>query len=204
MPSAGVIAKPFEKGRFMSTEPHWKEETKQLFLTTTIINSGLVMGVVFFAIITIAIHEAEMTAGSGVLSVVAAVAALGAFPVSMLASRVVVQNGVKEYLQNRRRVQEAAEKAGHAPPDPQHFSLQNELAPLAKAYQSKLIVGSAILESAAFFTCVAYLIEKSYVPLIFLAALITALALRTPTPGKIIGFFENYIALGETDRHFPQ
>jgi hypothetical protein len=188
----------------MSVGSIWQEQVKRYYVIPLIINSMFVLGVLFFAMIAIMVNDTEMSGAAGVLSLVSALFAITSIPIAMIASRLNVQNGVKKYLLQRQQAQEAAKSAGEAPPDPEHFSLEEELEPLRNAYQIQLIIGSAVLESAAFFAAIAYLVEKSYVPLIFLAALITALALRTPTVGKITQFLEKYIALGETDRFFQR
>jgi hypothetical protein len=61
----------------------------------------------------------------------------------------------------------------------------------AAAFQTSAIIGGALAESAAFFGCVAYLIEQNPIALVVAAVSIAALVVQFPTRGRV----ERWIAV---------
>jgi hypothetical protein len=73
-------------------------------------------------------------------------------------------------------------------PPPAEAEAANELAdvgPLIAIYQSSLIVGAAILEGAAFYNAISFLLERQTVNLVAAAVLAAFVISKTPTPARV-------------------
>lgn len=69
-----------------------------------------------------------------------------------------------------------------------------EVAPLAAIYQTRTIIGAALCEGAAFFACVAYLMEHQRPVLTLAVVLILILARHIPTVSGLESTIENDLA----------
>jgi hypothetical protein len=82
----------------------------------------------------------------------------------------------------------------------QSMSPQNtcpQIGPLTQRYQTLLIIRAAIIEGAAFFCLVAYMIERQAIALIAAAILLLLLGALIPTMSRLESFVENEIASAE-------
>lgn len=66
-----------------------------------------------------------------------------------------------------------------------------EVAPLAAIYQTRAIIGAALCEGAAFFACVAYLIEHQRSMLIVAGVLLVLILRYVPTPSRLESWIES-------------
>jgi len=71
---------------------------------------------------------------------------------------------------------------------------------LVQLFQSQLIIGAALLEGAAFFAGIAYMLERSPLALATAIVLLIALAARFPTSGRVHAWFDRQRELIEEDR----
>ncbi len=69
-----------------------------------------------------------------------------------------------------------------------------DVAPLAAIYQTRTIIGAALLEGAAFFACVAYLLEHQQLVLVVAGALLLMIARHFTTASGLESWIDNELA----------
>jgi hypothetical protein len=69
-----------------------------------------------------------------------------------------------------------------------------DVAPLAAIYQTRTIIGAAMLEGAAFLGCVAYLLEHQQLVLVVAGALLLMIARHFTTASGLESWIENELA----------
>ena len=132
-----------------------------------IISAALMMGVLSFFSVVLVITKGEVLGfkAPDMISLLAA-----GFGLVMFVNHLVIPNVV-----SNQQLKSAAEK-GLAKDDDETQKLK-----VAAIYQTRLIVGLAMLEGAAFFNLVALLIEKNGLNLIFVIVILGLMVLKFPT-----------------------
>ncbi len=69
-----------------------------------------------------------------------------------------------------------------------------DVQPLKEMYMTRLILGAAILEGAAFFNVVAYILERQPISLVVAGVLVILLLAQMPTWGRMQGWAESDLA----------
>jgi hypothetical protein len=69
-----------------------------------------------------------------------------------------------------------------------------DLAPIMMIYQTRMIVGIALLEGAAFFACIAYLFEHRRITIIIAAALLVGILSQLPSFARVEAWAEDELA----------
>jgi hypothetical protein len=72
-----------------------------------------------------------------------------------------------------------------------------DIAPLAAIFQTRTITGAALLQGAAFFACVAYLVEHQQAVLIVAGALLLMIASKFPTVSGLESSIESDAATAQ-------
>lgn len=139
-----------------------------IVLTMQIIWFAMLMGVTAFAVIAVFILD-----GQPVAEPIISYVAVGCGALAIVASNV-VPAVVGRQLAAQRLSKVTAD-------DP----LEDISRGLATVFQTKLIIGLAILEGAAFFTLVAFQIERQQFALAATVALWFLLLVRIPTPSRV-------------------
>ena len=164
----------------MNTEQ--QEHIGRATVTMQIIVFALVMGVLVFAGIVIFLQKpGEGVDGeAGVNTIAAACAALVALVATVIVPRI-LRHSMRQAIAEGRPL-------GSNIPAPVMTEL-GDVGQLAAVYQTTLIVGAAILESAAFYNLIAYQLEHQTINLVGAAILLTALIFKFPTRSAI----ENWV-----------
>jgi hypothetical protein len=155
--------------------------------TVQIIVGALAAGVVAFAIVALAIapRQAAPPAAQSLLTYMSLAMAIVAVIAAMVVPRIVVRNQRQAILGGTPTLR-AGSIGGPPLPEAEH-----EFGPLVAGYQTALIVRSAILEGAAFFCLISYVIEGQALSLIGAGVLLLFLLSGFPTESRIEDAIQN-------------
>ena len=175
--------RPFEDG------PK-RDITKQV-MTMQIMTGALLMGIMTFAAVVLLIGgDAKEVNGFGISHI--ALIMMG----TMIVTRLTVPSMVAKQAVARighLKPAEGADQAGH--------QASTDLKMLG-VYQTSMIIGHALLEGAAFFLLVSYMIEGNVIALggaILMAVLIAA---AFPTPGRVESWMERQYQMLRDEKAF--
>jgi len=161
--------------------------------TAQIIVGALVMGVITFGVVVVS-GIAGGPGGQGNLLTLLAVG----FGAADLVLCLLVPN----LLAAAQRRKLAAGNAGStADPGPAPATDAGQLALL---YQTKLIIGAAMLEGGCFLGLVAYMLERQLPSLVMAGVLLLALIAHLPTPGRVEAWIDDQLRRLDEDRRFPR
>jgi hypothetical protein len=76
-----------------------------------------------------------------------------------------------------------------------------DVLPLSGVYQTRLIIGCAMIEGAAFFCLIAYLLERRPLSLIVAGVLLLLLISQIPTVSKVESWVESELSTINQLRH---
>lgn len=154
------------------------EQKSQVATSAMIINGAMIAGFVTFALIAIFLLQPKVrpeAEGAPLMTLMAtgfvASAVLGSFVVSQRSRRRTIQGLVTGDL-----VPDENSKA---------TNLENVL---GGRYLLEMLMGTALLEGAGFFAVVAMLAEGHWLALVLIAIVLTVMAARFSTPGRISGW----------------
>jgi hypothetical protein len=152
-----------------------RDYLKSVILPMQMIVGALAAGVLSFAVVLMIINPGQADAVeldpltlSLIAAGVAAVAIVMSFLVPMLlagAARQTIVDG----------------KASSTLPQPSNPEAVGDVAPLAGMFLTRLIIGAALLEGAAFFNLVAFWIERQIYSLALAGVILVLILLRIPT-----------------------
>jgi hypothetical protein len=149
-----------------------------------IISAALISGVIVFLVVVLFVIKGDRQPGSPLLTYIGlafgALALVFAFIVPGL-----IGSSIRQALIDGKRVDLPAQFKAN----PEVGIVGN----LLFLFQTRLIIGYAILEGAAFFNLVAYMIERQDVSLAIVGLLLAAMLVKFPTRGKIEGWLANEI-----------
>ncbi len=148
------------------TPPTNDRELAPMLVTCKIIAGALIFGVVSFAAVAIALRRGRDPEPNTLLSIIAAVFAVGTVVVRQVVLGVMVGRAVPKSSE---------------PTVPTSFQL----------YQTRMIVGLALLEGAAFFNVIAYLIEGHWWSFLVVAALLAWMLASFPTHARLKQWIED-------------
>lgn len=168
-----------------------REALAGTLLPLRIIVAALALGTLVFMVVVLAIGPIQDIPEEEGVPLVTYIAL--SFLAVILVMRVVVR-GVA-VAQGRRTIVNGdfrlAPGGGLQAADGQASAVHPDVQALAQLFRVRLIVGVAMLEGAAFFLLVAYLMEQSPLSLIAVAPLIVAIVLHWPTTSGIIHWIED-------------
>lgn len=155
-----------------------QQEYLDRFTTTVqIIIGALAFGVLAFAIVVILMQPEQADADeSGINSLMAAGAAVVALLMLMVVPKILQSNMRQSIVDGNFLVKNI--------PAPVATEL-GDFGSLTAMYQVTLIVGAAILEGAAFYNLIAYMLEHQSINLLFAVGLLIAILFKFPTRGGI-------------------
>jgi hypothetical protein len=183
--------------------------------TCQIIVGALIMGVVtFLAIILFAIpplmNPAPALPGEGAGGAAIAAPGNSSLPVITYAAvalsliELVLSFVVPKINVARARRQMALEAptatTEGVPSQPKQLYPEGYTGKLAPLYQTQLIIGSALLESAAFFAAIAYMLERNPIALAMAVVLLSALVARFPTSDRVNAWLDCQLGLLQEER----
>jgi len=86
------------------------------------------------------------------------------------------------------------------PPEPKQLYPAGYTGKLAQLYQTQLIIGAAMLEGAAFFATIAYMLERNPIALATAIVLLGALVARFPTSDRVNAWLDRQLGLLQEER----
>jgi hypothetical protein len=86
------------------------------------------------------------------------------------------------------------------PSEPKQLYPASYTGKLAPIYQTQLIIGAAMLEGAAFFATIAYMVERNPLALATAIALLGALVARFPTSDRVNAWLDRQLGLLQEER----
>lgn len=159
--------------------------------TAQIIVGALVMGVITFGVVVVS-GIAGGPGGQGNLLTLLAVG-LGAADLVLC---LLVPNLL---VAAQRRKLAAGNGGSPAGADP-----ATDAGQLALLYQTKLIIGAAMLEGGCFLGLVAYMLERQLPSLAMAGVLLLALIAHLPTFGRVQAWIDDQLRRLDEDRRFPR
>ncbi len=181
------------------SDPRWREEiSKQTWRLQLIVGALTTGSLVFLGIVLFLVHfGAAPNELDFPLSYVLVVFALAALAARAIVPPVITSNA-------RRRIREGTWQqapSGTVPQGIREFlGRTGDGGKLWQVLMARTIVASAILEGAAFFACVTYLLEHSMLSLGIAMVFIASLALHLPTQAGMINWIEEQLRLLEEER----
>ena len=153
-----------------------REYLGRLLMTMRVIIAALVSGVVMFFVVVLVLRG-NQPAGQPMIAYVAAGVALMSFAASLFVPQVMVVP-VRQSI-----------AAGNAPSEASVPEGVGDVGRLGALYQTRVIIAGALLEGAAFFNTIAYLLEGQMLTLLVTIALILAILSQFPTAARV----ENWV-----------
>ena len=180
------------------SDSKWQDELGPIVRSLQIIVGSLIAGCVIFLVIALATTGGKVAAGGQSLLTYMAVV----FAVTALIARMVVPGIL--IASTRRKITGGTWRPPQSPAlNPTLAALlerAGDAGKLAMVFQTSSIVGAALLEGAAFFALLAYLVEQSPLSLILAGVLILGLATHLPTRSRVIHWIEDQFVLLEQER----
>lgn len=191
-PVAIDVQLEIRSGIGMLTEPQ-REHVRLATRTAQVISISLAAGVIFFAAVVLSLTGQKPPAGAPqvpILSYAAVAIALVAMVMRLI---------VPGMLAARTRSAVVQRDTARVPqPTLANTAELGDIAPLMGVFQTKVIVGTALLEGAAFFCLVAYLIERQPSSLVVAGVLFCLLIGQIPTVGRTMTWIESeLVSIGQ-------
>lgn len=172
----------------MLTEPQ-REHVRLATRTTQIISTALTGGVAFFAAIVLVLSTQQPRGDAPAVPILTYAAA----GVALLA--VVLRTVVPGLIAAQARQAIVNRDASRVPQPAVHNAAElGDVAPLMGMFQTRLIVGAALLEGGAFFCLVAYLLERQPLALIAAGVLFCFLLGQFPSVARVTGWIETELS----------
>ena len=156
-------------------------DKSQVLRTMQIIVFALVAGVVAFGVVAVS-QAWGQPPGDPFLEALAAAFAFAALVARIVVPPIMVRVG-------RQQIKASSGRNDTGASDDDHWTSETERQ-LYGVYQMKLIVGTAILEGAAFFSLYAYMMGRHWWSLCVSAALLAAMLAGFPTQGRVEAWVE--------------
>lgn len=180
------------------SDPRWQDELTPIVRQLQIIVGALTAGCVTFLIIALLVTGGKAVEGETPMVTCVAVAfAVMALITRMVVAGIMVSHGRRTILQTSRR---SPQDQGLQPADansPKRTADARKLFPLLI---NSTIVSAALLEGAAFFALIAYILEQSPLSLIVAIVLIVGLAFYMPTRSRAVHWIEDQLRLLQEER----
>jgi hypothetical protein len=164
--------------------------------TMQIISGTLAAGVVAFLVVVLVINgPPNAAADPGVVTYLSAGFFLVMLVVAMIVPRSIVQSQIADIARGTWK-----------PPEqlPANYDVTSESAKLLIVYQTHMIVRLAMLEGAAFFALIAYLLEGHWLALGVAIAALALLLSQFPTRGRLENWADHAQAQMQAIRQWPQ
>lgn len=155
-----------------------RDQLKPIARTMQIIVGALCFGVLSFLIVVLAIGAAKPQDQDSepFLTYLAVGMAVGAVVVSIFLPSIILRSP---------QANTTNLVAGDAGPGGANGRASENIGPIAQMYQTQLIIRCAILEGAAFFCLVSYMIEQQMLGLVAAVVLLFVMLANFPTPSRV-------------------
>jgi hypothetical protein len=183
-------------------EIEWQEQISKRVRVLQVIVAALVAGCVFFLVVAIFVPEpGARGAGDGHPPLLTWIAL--AFTGADLVARIVVPTIVVRAGRGRvargtfslPQGRESTSQSGR-----EEFQQLGDAGLLFILYQTKMILGAAMIEGATFLMIIAYLVERQTLALAIAVALILAVAAHLPTRTGVVHWIEDQLRFVEEER----
>ncbi|MBN2477537.1 MAG: hypothetical protein JXB62_23220 [Pirellulales bacterium] len=178
----------------------WQNELSPVLRVHQIVVAALLTGCLMFLVITLVIGSSVaegMEQESTLITFTSLGFAVVALLVRTVVSGVIVARGRRSILRGTWRLPRGRDGQ---PISAEFIERTGDAGKLAVLSLQRTIVGAAVLEGAAFFTLVAYLIEQSPLALGAAALLIVGVGLHFPTQGRLVQWIADQLTLLEQER----
>jgi hypothetical protein len=183
-------------------ESNWQEWVSKRVFVLQIIVAALVAGCTFFLVIALLVPGpgAQGAGGERPLQFTWIAAA---FMAAVIAARlvvptIVVRNGRSSIARGTFSFPWDRDTGSQA--EGEELKQMGDAGPLFMLYQTKTIIGAALLEGVTFFMTIAYLIERSPIALGLAVALILAVAAHMPTRTGVVHWIEDQLRFVDDER----
>jgi hypothetical protein len=168
-----------------------RDEIGPQLRTMQIIVVALCMGVIVFAVYLVLTGSADEQPELGILTF----AAIGMAAVNAVISLIVPVFAIS------RQVRTIANGTWR-PTNQQAVAPSTDIGKLLAVYQTALIIGSALLEGAAFFGLAAYMVERHVAGLVVAGICLALILSRFPTRGRLEPWVEDQLRRIKEQRQF--
>ncbi len=181
-------------------DSQWRDELGPMLRTLQIVVGALIAGTVGFLVVVLVVFTTEDRGDAAPVITYVAVA----FAVTTLIARIVTPGII--IARGRRAIARGTWRLtqGSAAPPARIAELLERTGDAGKLgilFNISTIVAAALLEGAAFFAIVAYMMEHSVLSLIVAVVLIFGLATHVPTRSRLIHWIEDQLAQLQQERH---
>ena len=191
-------------------EPACREEIARRVRTSQIIVGALVAGpLVFLVIVFVVIQQgfAGVPETAPILTYIALAFAFSAVLARLIVPNLIVAQSRRNIIQGTWQMPVSAHsQSGYSQTVQEDFARfieqTGDAGRLLFVFQTRTIVAGAVLEGAAFFALITYMIERSPLALIVAVLLILGVALHFPTRSGVIRWIEDQLRLVERERQF--
>ncbi len=192
---------------------------RPLVRTCQIIIGALITGVFFFLLITLFITHVIMPPAAPVGGMAVGAGAIpipapggGSLPlplITLIAVAFGIMNLAMSFVVPKLVVDQGRRKTALEGPDavaksdptgPKQLYPAGYTGKLAVLFQTQLIIGAALLEAAAFFAVIAYLLERSPIALLTALVLLGVMFTRFPTGDRVNNWLDQQLSLLQEER----
>jgi hypothetical protein len=166
----------------MESKPFSLEDIGPVVFTTRVIVASLAAGVLLFGLFVLASQGINLQAPLGLLTAIATVFGISTVPLWFVVPSMLVANQMRQIVQ-------LPSRNGHEPESDTRVR-QQDAHQLALLFQTKTLVGCALLEGAAFLALVACLLEHHIVSLVVATVLLGGILSQFPTLGGASNWIE--------------
>lgn len=181
----------------------WQEEIGQRVWLVQVVVGGLLVGCLVFLAVAVLLVEFGMApakAGeSTVLTWLAVLVAFGAVGARLLVPSFLVASNRQAILQGTGSLRQASSRDANVN---QFLQRTGDAGRLWLGFLAKTILGSAIVEGAAFFSLIAYLVDQSPLSLGLAIVFLVGLACQFPTRAGVIRWVQGQLDLLAQFRQF--
>ena len=174
-----------------------------------IIIAALIAGVLFFLTVTLFITHVIMPPAAPVGGMAAGGGSLPLPLITLIAVAMAVINLAMSFVVPKLVVDQGRRKIAGEGPDavmktdpssPKQLYPAGYTDKLAALYQTQLIIGAALLEGAAFFAVIAYLLERSPIALLTALVLLGVMFTRFPTGDRVNNWLDQQLSMLQEER----
>jgi hypothetical protein len=149
---------------------------RQILTNTRIITAALINGVIVFLIVVIFVMKGEAKPAPQVHTYLSFAIGIAALVLSRIIPNLVGRSIERALIEGKQVA---------LPPQLKTPAEVGIVGNLAFLFQTRMIVGLAILEGAAFYNVLAYMLERQQISLVMVGLLLAAMLLKFPTRGGL-------------------
>jgi len=183
------------------SDHQWHNELTPVLRTMQIVVGALVAGCAMFLVVVLVVAPtmaADRRQDMPLITYVATGFAVVSLIVRAVVPGIVVTLGRRRILNGNWPM--PASRGGSQPINVEFIERTGDAGRLAVLSLNRTIIAAAMLEGAAFFALVAYMIERLPLALVVAVALIVGVALHFPTRSRLVHWVEDQLALIEQER----